>query len=187
MVESIRTDRLSIRCWQLEDAPLLKAAIDRSLPELQMWVPWALDEPWPLEAVKARITAMRAKFLTGEDWAFGVFDQRETKVLGGVGLHPRGRTDHLDVGYWIRTDLVGQGLAVEAAGAMCAVAFAHTTLPHVEIHCDADNRRSAAVARRLGFTLSRTFLEPAVTARGAERTTLVWTLPRGLRASGPGL
>jgi hypothetical protein len=42
MKDSIRTVRLLLRCWDLEDAPLLKEAIDSSLCELQMWVPYSL-------------------------------------------------------------------------------------------------------------------------------------------------
>ncbi len=95
-----------------------------------------------------------------------------------AGLHPRGSTDHLEIGYWIRTDATGNGFAVEAARAMTVAGFAATNVERLEIHCDAENGRSAAVARRLGFELTRTIREGAVTARGESRNTLVWTLRR---------
>jgi RimJ/RimL family protein N-acetyltransferase len=62
---------------------------------------------------------------------------------------------------------------------ICRAALVNTTVDRLEIHCDAENRRSAAVATRLGFQLTRTILEDVVTARGDRRNTLVWTMYRG--------
>ena len=177
MLERIRTARLLLRCWHRSDAPRLKAAIDASLPELQMWVPWAQHEPSAVEALAHRLDGMRERFLAGEDWAFGVFDANETRVLGGAGLHPRGGTDHLEIGYWVRTDATGQGLATEAADALCAAAFERPDIARVEIHCDAENHRSAAIPRRLGFRLRRTEPRDSV-ARGQQREIQVWSLDR---------
>ena len=178
MLDPIRSTRLLLRCWRPEDASRLKEAIDASLPELKAWVPWAMHEPSPVDAIETRLADMRQKFLSGHDWSYAIFDADETRLLGGAGLHPRGRTDHLEIGYWIRTDATGNGFAVEAARAMCVAGFAGTTIDHLEIHCDAENTRSAAVARRLGFQLTQTIGQSAVTARGEYRDTLIWTLPR---------
>lgn len=178
MHDSIRTARLLIRCWQPEDAPLLKEAIDSSLPELQRWVPWAMHEPTPVDALAARLATMRNKFVNGDDWPFGIFDQAETRVLGGTGLHPRMGSDVLEIGYWIRTSETGRGYATEAAEALCAEAFACTGIARVEIHCDAANQRSAAIPRRLGFRLAKTMRRSAPTSHGTHRDTLVWLLSR---------
>ena len=183
MLDPIRSSRLLLRSWQLDDASQLKEAIDSSLPELQAWVPWALDEPSPLEAIATRLADMRQKFVSGADWAFAVFDSDETRLLGGAGLHPRGSTDHLEIGYWIRTDATGQGYALEAAHALCATAFFSTSVDRLEIHCDAENTRSASVARRLGFQLTKTLRQDVVTARGEKRDTLVWTTLRSHKVS----
>ena len=179
MLDSIRSARLLLRCWRTEDAGPLKEALDASLPELREWVPWAMHEPSSIEALVARLSDMRSKFMAGQDWPFAIFDANEARLLGGAGLHPRGSTDHLEIGYWLRTDATGSGFALEAARALCDVAFANTTADRLEIHCDAENSRSANVARRLGFQLTRTILEDVVTARGNRRNTLVWTMYRG--------
>jgi RimJ/RimL family protein N-acetyltransferase len=182
MVERIESERLLIRCWRSEDAPLLKDAIDSSLGDLQSWVPWALHEPSPVRAIAERLQSMREQFMENEDWAFGLFERDETRVVGGAGLHARGSTDHLEIGYWLRTGVSGRGLATEAAAALCRTAFAYTRVERLEIHCDADNVRSAAVARRLGFVRDREFRQEAPTARGSHRRTLVWTLQRSAGA-----
>jgi ribosomal-protein-serine acetyltransferase len=81
-------------------------------------------------------------------------------------------------GHWIRTDASGRGYARETAAALCGAAFEHTAVDRLEIHCDVENARSAAVAQRLGFTRDRKFLQEAPTLRGVHRNTVVWTLPR---------
>jgi RimJ/RimL family protein N-acetyltransferase len=142
-----------------------------------------MEEPSSVDALANRVTEMRRKFESGEDWAFGVFDAHEARLLGGAGLHPRGSTDHLEIGYWIRTSETGRGLAVEAGSTLCSLALAHTEVERLEIHCDEKNTRSAGVARRLGFELARTFREEAITSRGAQRNTMVWALARAGAAS----
>jgi RimJ/RimL family protein N-acetyltransferase len=180
MLERIESERLVMRCWLPEDAPLLKDAIDGSLHELQLWVPWAMDEPSSVQALATRLGDMRQRFVASEDWAYALFDKRESRLLGGVGLHARGSSEHLEIGYWIRTDASGRGFVTEATRALCVAAFAHTTVDRLEIHCDVENIRSVAVARRLGFERDREFRQEVPTSRGSHRTTVVWALNRGL-------
>lgn len=178
MLERIETQRLVIRCWRPQDAARLKEAIDSSLDQLREWVPWALEEPSSVDTLATRLGVMRDRFVAGDDWAYAVFESGESRLVGGAGLHPRGTTDHLEIGYWLRTDASGRGYATETAAALCAAAFAHTAVERLEIHCDIDNARSAAVAQRLGFARDRLFQQEAVTRRGSHRRTLVWTLSR---------
>ena len=55
----IVTERLVVRCYDPRDAPLVKEAIDSSLDELRAWMPWAHDEPKPLDE-KVELTAYDA-------------------------------------------------------------------------------------------------------------------------------
>ena len=183
MLERIESKRLVIRCWRPEDAAPLKDAIDSSLEQLRQWVPWAMDEPSSVQTLAMRLDAMREHFVAGHDWAYAVFEAGESRLVGGAGLHPRGTTDHLEIGYWIRTDASGRGYATEVASTLCRAAFAHTAVDRVEIHCDIENARSAAVAKRLGFGRGREFLQEAPTIRGSHRNTIVWTLARGTALS----
>ena len=185
MLERIQSERLVIRCWRPEDAAPLKDAIDSSLGQLREWVPWAMDEPSSVQTLAARLGAMRARFVAGHDWAYAVFESGESRLIGGAGLHPRGTADHLEIGYWIRTDASGRGYATETAAALCDVAFAHTAVERLEIHCDVENARSAAVAQRLGFARGREFRQEALTLRGSHRNTVVWTLSRGAALTRP--
>ena len=170
----VETARLVIRCWQPADAPLLKAAIDVSIEHLLPWMPWAANEPTDIETKIALIRRFRGQFDLGQDFTYGIFDREETQALGGTGLHTRLGPDAREIGYWVRADRITQGIAAEAAAALTRVAFEIDKLDRIEIHCDAENVRSAAVPRKLGFTHEATLRRRRVA--GKVRDTLVWTL-----------
>lgn len=177
-LEPIVTSRVLLRAWRPQDAPLLREAIAGSLAELQQWMPWAAAEPSPLPATQALLAKFRDDFVAARDWHYGVFTSDQARVLGGAGLHPRRGPGVLEIGYWIRTDATGQGLASEVARALTRVAFERHRVRHVEIRCDPRNERSAAVPQRLGFRHVATLFKDALTPQGAPRDTMVWVLDR---------
>jgi RimJ/RimL family protein N-acetyltransferase len=147
----IVTERLVLRCWDPQDAPLLKEAVDSSLDELRRWMPWAKHEPQTLAEKVVLLRRFRGRFDLGEDFTYGIFSRDETAVVGGTGLHPRVGQDAFEIGYWIRTSRVGAGLATEAAAALTRVAFELCGVDRVEIRVDPENERSRAIPVRLGF------------------------------------
>ncbi len=118
----------------------------------------------------------RADFDRDEDFVYAIFDAAERAVVGGAGLHPRVGEGGLEIGYWIRTERLRQGYATEAAGALTRVGFELHELRFMEIHCAAINTRSAAVPRRLGYTLQRTLQERAVLGDGTMAEQQDWVL-----------
>jgi RimJ/RimL family protein N-acetyltransferase len=172
----IVTDRLVIRCWQPQDAGLLKDALDQSLDHLRPWMPWAHEEPQPLEHKVGLLREFRARFDAGDDFVYGVFDPGERSVLGGAGLHRRIGEHGLEIGYWIRADSVGRGLATEAAAGLTRAGLAVAGIDRIEIHCDPRNQASAAVPRKLGFTHEATLPRRLRDADGTPRDVMIWTL-----------
>jgi RimJ/RimL family protein N-acetyltransferase len=159
----IVTERLVLRCWEPRDAPLLKDALDSSLEHLRPWMPWAHEEPRPLEEKVALLRRFRGQFDLGQNFVYGIFAADETEVVGGSGLHPRVGDDALEVGYWIRASRIGVGLATEVAAALTRVAFEVSGVDRVEIRVDPANSASRAVPRKLGFAEEATLrrrLEP---------------------------
>ena len=148
----IATERLVLRCWEPRDAELLREAIDSSLEELRPWMPWARHEPQTLEEKVILLRRFRGRFDLGEDFTYGILSDDESEVVGGTGLHTRTGEDAFEIGYWIRTSRVGQGLATEAAAALTRVALELCGVDRVEIRIDPANERSRAIPRRLGFT-----------------------------------
>jgi RimJ/RimL family protein N-acetyltransferase len=147
----VRTPRLALRCWSPADAPLLAEAIESSLEHLRPWMPWAAEEPKSLADRVRLLRTFRGEFDLGRNFVYAIFDPEETSVLGGTGLHPRADDDSLEIGYWIRVDRVGGGLATEASAALTRVAFEVCAVDRVDIRCDPANAASRAVPRKLGF------------------------------------
>lgn len=172
--ERLTTERLKLRCWEPEDAPALRAAIDASLVQLREWLPWAMTEPSPVEEVAARLRDFRERFRADEEWMFAVLDLLTGAVLGGAGLHRRAATDALEIGYWLGVEATGRGLATEAVLALARLALGPGGVARVEIRCDPRNVRSIAVARRAGFRYLTTLPGDTTTPSGAPRDTMVW-------------
>jgi RimJ/RimL family protein N-acetyltransferase len=172
----VQTERLVIRCWQPDDAPLLKVAVDASLDHLRPWLPWAENEPQTLPEKVQLLRSFRGKFDLGQDFVYAIFNRDETEVLGGTGLHTRLGPNALEIGYWIRADTINRGLATEAAAALTRAAFEVNQVNRAEIHCDPANKRSAAVPRKLGYQHEATLRQRIQLADNSYRDLMIWTL-----------
>jgi RimJ/RimL family protein N-acetyltransferase len=174
----VTTERLVVRCWEPRDAPLLKEAIDSSLDHLRPWMPWAADEPQPLEAKVALLRRFRGQFDLGQDFLYGLFSPDESEVVGGSGLHTRAGEGALEIGYWIRASRAGHGLATEATAALTRVAFDVCRVDRVQIRVDPANAPSIAIPRKLGF-VEEAKLRRRLPSRGAgPRDAIVFVLFR---------
>jgi RimJ/RimL family protein N-acetyltransferase len=171
----VHTRRLVIRCWHPRDAALMKKAVDASLEHLKPWMPWAHDEAEDLEKKIARLREFRGKFDLGQDYVYAIFNQDETEVLGGTGLHTRAGQGAREIGYWIHQDYVNQGLATESTAALVRVAFEIDQVQRVIIHCNPENVRSAAIPARLGFT-HEAILKQRMLFLDRLKDEMIWTL-----------
>jgi ribosomal-protein-serine acetyltransferase len=154
-----------IRPWTEDDAEALAAAVAASLDELRPWIPWAAsDESYDPVARRVWIRETRAAESTGGSRTRAIVADGE--IAGGCGLHPRIGPDAWEVGYWVATAFAGRGIATAAVALLVAEAFADPAVTHVEIHHDARNAASGAVAARAGFT----------PAESTDATQRVWRL-----------
>lgn len=151
--ERIETERLLIRAPQPGDGAAVCQAVNESLPELRPWLPWA-QAPLSAEAEEAALRRAHADSLARKHLMLVLLRKQDGFVVGCSGMHnidwaiPR-----FEIGYWQRTSLARQGYITEAVKAISAFCFDALGARRVEIHCDERNTRSAAVARRCGFTL----------------------------------
>ena len=140
-------------------------------------MPWAADEPQPLEQKAELLRMFRGRFDLGEDFVYGIFTPDEHEVVGGAGLHTRVGPGALEIGYWLRSSRVGSGLAREAAAALARVAFRVCGVDRVEIHVDPANERSLGVPRALGFAEEATLRRRLPAGEGeAPRDAVVFAL-----------
>ena len=174
----IETERLVLRCWDPRDAPLLKDAIDSSLEHLRPWMPWAREEPKPLEATVELLRRFRGVFDLGQDFPYAIFSPDEQEVLGGTGFHTRVGEGAFEIGYWIRAGRAGQGLTTEAVGALTRAAMMLDGIDRLEIHVDPENAASRRIPEKLGYTEEATLRRrlPPLSAGDEPRDEVVYSL-----------
>ena len=172
----IVADRFVLLRWRENAAVLLKNAVDSSLAELQQWMEWAPPGPEELDVVRDRLAKRHEDFVQGRDFLYLILDPAEQIVLGSTGLHPQAEPGALEIGYWIRTDQTGRGLATGAARVLTRTAFELVGARRVEIRCDPQNLASSAVPRRLGYGLRDVMSQNAMSPQGEPRDTMVWEM-----------
>lgn len=151
---SLTDGRIVVRQLRPHDAVALRAAIVASVDHLRPWMAWAAEEPLPLEAKETLIAHAVQRWDAGEDFMYTItFADDETTIVGGSGLHRRLGPGGLEIGYWVRVDCTGRGVATAAARLLTTASLQLAGIDRVEIHHDRANAASAAVPRRLGFRL----------------------------------
>ena len=183
VARELRTQRLLLRPWRPEDAVALHPVLEANFAHLGPWIPARISTPAPIPELAQRLAGFAAEFADDREWRYGMFALDDGAVLGEVGLFPRSATarvpylaaDRVELGYWLREDRTGRGLVTEASRAVLAMAATLPRLSLVEIRCDARNAPSAAVPQRLGFVLTTTIPDLAVTPTEPPVQLQVWT------------
>lgn len=177
----LRTARLLLQRWQPLHAARLLPLLEENEDHLLPWIPPQVALAAPEPELSVRLGGYSTDFDAGRAWRYGLFSHDEAEVYGEVSLFPRseeGRVlmpdaDRVEIGYWLRSDTTGRGLATEAAQAMLSLARTLPQIRLVEIRCDARNLRSAAIPRRLGFQLASLLPRPSADGSSCEHD-MVW-------------
>jgi RimJ/RimL family protein N-acetyltransferase len=152
-------------------------AVEESLHELRPWMGWAQKMP-ASEGMSTVLSEADKSFRAEGDWMYLLIDRSSAKVVGSSGLHRRIGPHGLEIGYWVRTSFTGRGYATQTAKTLTDVAFSYLDwVERVEIRMDRANVASAAVPRKLGFTLVREEERPRVTP-GHTGVGLIWSVDR---------
>ena len=174
----IESKRLVIRCYDPKDAPLLQKSIQESVEHLRPWLPWVKTEPEELNIKIERLRMFRARFDLSENYIYGVFDPKETELIGGTGLHPRVGSNAFEIGYWVNVNHINKGYATEFSAALTKVAFEIENVNRVEIHCDPGNISSAAIPKKLGYVYEATLRGRTETINGTPSDSMIWSMVR---------
>lgn len=173
--DTLRTDRLVLRTPRAGDGARVNTAVVESAAELALWMPWALPTPAVADTEKWCREAA-AKWLKREELHFSVYLPDGQTCVGACGMHHIDwRVPLAEIGYWMRTPYVGRGLMTEAVQAVTRLAMETLSIHRVEIRCDEQNRRSAAVAERAGYTLEGVLRSNARDAQGNLRNTCIYS------------
>lgn len=149
LTRTLVTPRLTLVATVGEHADGLWEATQASLPELLVYMAWAPQAS--SENSRAYAERTEKRFNEMLDWGFTIFHHGE--VAGSIALMNYEALFHVaEIGYWIRSDLAGRGLGVEAARAVCEFGFDNIGLHRIELRAWTENPASVRIAEKLGFT-----------------------------------
>lgn len=177
--EQFESNRLVIRAPQWGDGAAVNEAVIESIEELRLWLPFAQHIP-TLEETEINIRQSRLRFLDRSDLRLLLFHKESGKLVGSSGLHRIDwRARKFEIGYWLHTAYTNQGYMTEAVHAITNFAIQELEANRIEIRCDRNNVRSAAVAQRAGFMLEGILRNETCDTQGLLRDTMVFAKIRG--------
>ena len=127
------------------DADLFQAALEFRA-ELLPWMPWAVD--LSMDAQSAYTDRALPEWEGGSP-AFAITEHG--MAIGVIGLI-RITNSEYEIHYWLATDRTGRGYVTEAAQSLLEWAPGALGATRIVLHAGMENRRSLAIAERLGFT-----------------------------------
>jgi ribosomal-protein-serine acetyltransferase len=137
-----------LRLLEEADAEELYALVEANRDRLARWMPWAADQT--LDGTLEFIRLTRRQVADNDGLQAAIV--RGGRIAGVVGFH---RVDwqnrSTSMGYWLDERQEGRGIMTLAVRALVDHALLVWGLNRVEIRAAADNRRSRAIAERLGF------------------------------------
>lgn len=151
---------IDLRLLEERHAPIVYARIDRDRDYLRQWLPF-IDATVAEDDTLAFIRASLEQFSSNEGFAAGIWNGNE--FIGVIGTR---RIDWLnrkvEVGYWMGREFQGRGIMTDACRVVVNYLLTELELNRVEIQCATRNFKSAAIPRRLNFTLEGTRREAEV-------------------------
>jgi ribosomal-protein-serine acetyltransferase len=176
LFDELRGARMLVRPYRESDAEALRAAVNESREHLRPWMPFANDHQ-TVEESRDWIVHSMARWLLRESLNLSIWEIATGRYLGGTGLTPHSwEIGYFEIGYWLRQSAEGHGYMQEAVRLITDYAFDTLKAQRVEIRCDARNRRSAAVAERLGFVREAQLRHHERATDGSLRDTLIFAL-----------
>ena len=148
-------DGVALRWYTVGDAEAIARAVGESLEHLKPWMPWAEPQSADVDFQRGRLSNQPQQRARAEEWQYGIFESGGEQLLGSIGLMTRRGPGTLEIGYWLHVDAGGRGRATNAARALTEVGLHMRGIDRMIITCDEANTRSAAIPRRLGYTLER--------------------------------
>jgi len=175
--ERVEAGSVVVRRTRASDAGAIAAAVGASLDHLKPWMPWATPAAAERGNQLARVAEADQRWESGLSYTYSVLTAENGTLVGEVALHRRTGDSTVELGYWIAAGQSGRGYGTSASAALTSVALSLAGVNRVEIHCDAANVGSAAVARRLGYRLDR-IEERHPEAPGESGRLMIWVLDR---------
>ncbi len=145
----LRTERLTLRAFALEDAPdVQRLCGNREVARTTRPIP----HPYPEGEAERWISTHRARFESGEALQFAVELRRTGELIGGVTLAISRSDDRAQLAYWIGVPYWGHGYATEASREVVRHAFEDLGLYRVHAAHFGSNPASGRVMQKIGMS-----------------------------------
>lgn len=143
-------DRTLLRPPGMEDEQGIYEAVRASIAELSPWMAWC-NEDYSIDITRDWLEALPSQWEQGTNYQFGIFDVRNAEFLGVCGLNHFNWQYHLaNLGYWVRSDRTGEGVATGAARRVAQFGLEALGLARIEIVIAINNAASRRVAEKAG-------------------------------------
>lgn len=140
---------ISLELLEERHAEEIFRVVDTNRAHLREWLPW-LDGSRSVEESRAFIRRARGQLANNDGFHTPI--RYRGNLVGMLGLHSidwHNRSTSL--GYWLAREAQGLGIMTACCAVYLGHAYEALKLHRVEIRCAVANRRSRAVAERLGF------------------------------------
>ncbi len=134
-----------------DDSEAVFAVVDSNREHLRVWLPW-VDGSRDVQDTRAFFEQDAQQRDLGVTSTYLILEHGA--IAGMIGLHDISAIDRsFLIGYWVVKSSEGRGLVTRSCQRLLTAAFEECDMERAVIRCAVGNTRSAAVPRRLGFTL----------------------------------
>lgn len=142
-------EETEIRLLAERHAEQMFALTEENRDHLREWLPW-VDNTKSVEDTRRFIKGALEQFAANEGFSAGLYYKGE--LAGVIGYHKIDWENRkAEIGYWISARFQGKGIVTRAARALVDYTFNELGFNRLEIRCAEGNRKSRAIAERLGF------------------------------------
>jgi ribosomal-protein-alanine N-acetyltransferase len=143
---------VTLRPWLADDVADLVVCLDGE-EEVVRWLD-AIPQPYREPEANAWIEHATTAWREGSAAPFAVTDATNAKLIGSVGVNWVGDREERvgEVGYWMRRDVRGRGLATRAVRLASRWALGELGCERLQLRADEQNVPSQRVAVKAGFT-----------------------------------
>lgn len=141
---------LHLQLLMPKNAENLISVLSENQAHLKKWLIWAVDLPSISDYQTKIIPSWLQKFADNNGFEVGIFYQK--KLIGMIGLHYIDwRNKTTEIGYWISEAYQGKGIMTTTVQALTDYCFDELQLNRIVIRAAAENNKSCAIPKRLGF------------------------------------
>jgi RimJ/RimL family protein N-acetyltransferase len=180
MFDVLKGSRVLVRPYTLDDAQQRFEAMEESREHIRKWDPEEAEICRTVQETHEWIAHKLSQRANRVSFANGIWNVDGTRLLGGLGLHPRNpggwSVPAFTIGYWIRPSAQGFGYVTLAVSLVVNFAMDVLGAQRLEIACDPDNLRSMANPQRLGFKMEGRARNVYRYADGRLSDEVIWSL-----------